>query len=64
MVDVLVVGIVVGNVDVVIGVNGNGGEGNITRGLNGAVGPRASTGLRGVTQVTTAVAISDVWIVV
>ena len=49
MVDVLVVGIVVGNVDVVVGIDGNGGEGDITRGLNGAVAPRASTGLRGVT---------------
>ena len=64
MVHVLVVGVVVSDVDVVVGVDGNGGGGDVARRLNGAVGPRASAALRGVTHVAAAVAIGDVRIVV
>ena len=64
MVHVLVVRIVVGDVDVVVGIDGNGGVGDVTRRLNGAVGPRAPAALRSVPHIAAAVAIGDVRIVV
>ena len=64
MVHVLVVRVVIGDVDVVVGVDGNGGVGDVTGRVYGAVGPRASAALRSISHVTATVAIGDVWIVV
>jgi len=64
MIHVLVVGVVVGDVDVIVSVDGNGGVGDVARRLHSAVGPRAPAALRGVPHIAAAVAIGDVRIVV